>query len=200
MAGAPRLRRRRCARRGAIPRRVDGGRRRRVRARVPGGRTRSFPSPLHVGHHGAAEGRAAHPPQSPCGGAGPCPAVRVRVGGAHARRHAALPHHGHSFAGERGRGERLLRVPAGLEPRRRAGADRVGAAHRALRDPDALSRSGPLARVSPRAGRLGEEARVCRGAHAGRAHRALREGVPAGRVREPLREPWPPSGSTASRR
>ena len=108
------VRRRRRRRRGTSPSRTLAG-----SGGAPldrgAGRARSLPDPLHVGDDRPAQGRAADAPESPRRRAGPRDPVRVPVGRAHARGHAALSHDGHPLAHQHRRGQRLLRLPARLE-------------------------------------------------------------------------------------
>ncbi len=53
---------------------------------------------LHLRHYGAAEGRAAPPTRRARRRARPCGAKSLRARRAHARRHAALSHHGRALA------------------------------------------------------------------------------------------------------
>ena len=105
---------------------------------------------LYVRNHVEAEGRAAAPPRRAgrryraCG-AKPLPARR-----AHARRDAALPHHGGALADRDVADRRHLRLPAALRHRPGAGPDRGGKDHQSLSGADALSRSRPCPRVCGR--------------------------------------------------
>ncbi len=79
---------------------------------------------LHLRHHGAAEGRAAPPVRRARRGDRPCrakslPPKSSRRWRTHARRHAALSHHGRALAAGHVARRRRLRLPAPLRRRER---------------------------------------------------------------------------------
>ena len=150
-----------CRRKGADPRGRLGAGRARQQGRLPGHERRRLrrmvqaASPrraaarrcrglvgdaLHVGHDRAAEGRAAPPARRTRRRARPCGAEHVSRGRAHARRDAALSHHGRALAARDVADRRHVRVPAALRCRARAGADRRREDHQSLSRADALSR------------------------------------------------------------
>ena len=158
----------------------------------PGGalgrrRARAGADALHLGHDRAPEGRAALAPRRARRGARAARAARAPPRRPHARRDAALPHDGHALPARRERLRRRLLQPAGVPRRRRARRRGARAADLAVPRADALPRHGRRAARAP-ARRL-ERARagLRRRAHDRRARRALRRGVRAGGVREPLR-------------
>ena len=97
---------------------------------------------LHVGHHREAQGRAAPPARRARRGAGPGRAKSLPLRRAHARRHAALSHHGGALAARHVADRRRVRLPAALRRGARAGADRGREDHQPLSGADALPRPG----------------------------------------------------------
>ena len=75
-----------------------------------------------------------------------CRAKSLPARRTHARRDAALSHHGRALADRDVADRRHLRLPAALRRQPGAGADRGGEDHQSLSGADALPRSGPCAR------------------------------------------------------
>ena len=142
---------------------------------------------LHVRHHRQAQGRAAPPARRARRGARPCRAEPLPQRRAHARRDAALSHHGGALADRHVADRRHVRLPAALRRGARAGADRGGEDHQPLSGADALPR--PRASRALHADRrvVGAQDRLCRRLDDRRAAQGIAGGVPAGAVRQPLR-------------
>ena len=76
----------------------------------PRERRRLVADALHLGHHGRAQRRAAPSPAGAGRGARPCRAESVSARRAHARRDAAVSHHGRALAARDGAGRRRVRL------------------------------------------------------------------------------------------
>ena len=115
------------------------------RARGRGGaaarrRRRLVGHALYLGHDREAEGRAAPAARRAGGGGRACGAKPVRLRRTHARRHAALSHHGRALAPRHVADRRRLRLPAALRGGEGARPHRGRADHQPLSGADALSR------------------------------------------------------------
>ena len=111
---ASRSARRRPARSPSSAARARGARRRAARRR-----RRLVGDALHLRHHGQAEGRAAPPARRTRRRRRPCGAEPLRPRRTHARRDAALSHHGRALAARHVADRRHLRLPAALRGERR---------------------------------------------------------------------------------
>ena len=94
---------------------------------------------LYLGHDRAPQGRAAPPARGTRRGARACRAESLPPRRAHARRHAALSHHGGALAASDVADRRHLRLPAALRRGACARPDRRGADQQPLSRADALS-------------------------------------------------------------
>ena len=117
---------------------------------------------LYVRHHRQAEGRAAPPARRARRGAGPCRAEPLPQRRAHARRDAALPHHGRALAARHVADRRHVRLPAAVRRGAGAGADRS-----ARRSPISIwcrrsITTWCITSASNRRRALGAQARLCR--------------------------------------
>ena len=139
----PRSHRRRAARR-ARPRFERARRAHSSRRCAAAGRCRGLVGhALYVRHHGAAQGRAAPPARRARRGARACGAESLPPRRAHARRDAALSHHGCALAARDVADRRRLRLPAAFRCCARARADRGREDHQSLSGADALPRPRP---------------------------------------------------------
>ena len=109
-----------------------------------------------------AQGRAAPPARRTRRGARPCGAESLSDRRAHARRHAALSHHGRALAAGDVADRRRVRLPAALRRRPGAGADRGRADHQSLSGADALPRPAASRALHGRRRQLGAQARLRR--------------------------------------
>ena len=142
---------------------------------------------LHLGHHGAAKGRAAPPARRARRGGRPCGAKSLRERRAHARRHAALSHHGRALASGHVAHRRRFHLPAPFRRRRSPQTDRRRARDQSLSGADALSRSRSSSAVRGKRHELGAQARLCRRADDRRASEETAGGIQARPVRQSLR-------------
>ena len=106
---------------------------------------------------------------------------------AHARRHAALSHHGCALAARHGAGGRRLRLPTALRGARRAPPDRGRADHRPLPGADALLRPAGVRGLRTRRYLLGAQTGFRRRADGRGAAAPGRRRLPARTLRQPLR-------------
>ena len=133
------------------------------------------------------KGRAAPPARRARRRARPCGAKSLWPARAHARRHAALPHHGRALAHRHVADRRRLRLPAALRRRPRARADRGRAHHQSLSRADALSRPPARRAIQDRRRQLRAQARLRRRFDDGRPAQGAEGCVQAGPVRQSLR-------------
>ncbi len=108
------------------------------------------------------KGRAAPPARRARRGSRPCRAKSLCPWRAHARRHAALSHHGRALAAGDVAHRRRLHLPAPLRRRRGARADRRRTRQQSLSGADALSRPRASSAVRGKRRELGAQARLCR--------------------------------------
>ena len=110
---------RRCARRhGRFRRPAEGA----GGGHTPRQRRRPLADALHLRHHRARQGRAAHTSRRTRGGAGPHRAELLPRGRAHPGRDAALPHHGRALAArDAARGRRPSSASTASTGTRRSG-------------------------------------------------------------------------------
>ena len=106
---------------------------------------------------------------------------------AHARRHAALSHHGGALAARHVADRRRLRLPAALRRGAGAGADRGREDHQPLSGADALSRPRASRALQADRRQLGAQDRLCRRLDDRRAAQGIAGGVQARAVRQSLR-------------
>src|SRR5579871_2022317 len=142
---------------------------------------------LHLRHHGTSERRAAPAARRTRRGLGARRAKPLRPRRAHARRHAALPHHGGALAACHVAHRRRLRLPAPLRRRARAADDRSRADHEPLPGAYPLPRSRSSSAVRHDRRQLGAQARLCRRADDRWFAEKAASRVQARPVRQPLR-------------
>ena len=181
---AHRARRRRTAARSPSTALLASGRARRRAAR----RRRSLVGDaLHLRHHGAAEGRAAPPARRTRRRGRACGTESLRARRTHARRHAALSHHGRALAARDVADRRRFRLPAALRAGQALELIAAEKHQQSLSGADALSRPCSPSAVRRERRQLGAQARLCRRADDRRPAQEAYGGIQARAVRQSLR-------------